>query len=97
MDQTRKNTRSTKTHNTTETPPDDTDDTNDIPTQEPHNTTAHAMYVTMEEPGRVYTDQTGRFPVTSSRGHQYVMVMYDYDSNSILTEPLKNRTAPAIL
>jgi hypothetical protein len=34
------------------------------------------------------TDQTGRFPITSSRGSKYIMVVYDYDSNAILTKPL---------
>ena len=43
-----------------------------------------------------YTDQTGRFPAQSSRGHNYVFVCYDYDSNAILVEPLKNREADSI-
>jgi hypothetical protein len=45
----------------------------------------------IEITGKIYSDQTGRFPVTSSRGNKYIMVVYDYDSNSILTEPLKSR------
>jgi hypothetical protein len=42
--------------------------------------------------GQIYSDQTGRFPVTSSKGNQYIMIIYDYDSAAILAEPLKNRT-----
>jgi hypothetical protein len=42
-------------------------------------------------------DQTGRFPVTSSRGHKYVMVVYDYDSTAILAEPIKNRSERKLL
>jgi hypothetical protein len=42
--------------------------------------------------GQIYSDQTGRFPVTSSKGNQYIMIVYDYDSAAILAEPLKNRT-----
>ena len=42
--------------------------------------------------GQIFTDETGRFPRVSSRGNMSVMVMYDYDSNAILTEPLKNNT-----
>ena len=38
-----------------------------------------------------YADLTGRFPFPSSRGNNYVMIMYDYDSNAILAEPVKNR------
>ena len=41
---------------------------------------------------KIYTDQTGRFPVTSSRWYKYIMIAYDYDSNNILAEPLKSRT-----
>ena len=42
-------------------------------------------------PRRIYSDQTGRFPHTSSRGHKYIMVMYDHDSNAIVFEALKTR------
>ena len=46
---------------------------------------------TIEFTGKVSTDQTGRFPVTSSRGSKYLMVLYDHDSNAILVEPLTSR------
>jgi len=39
----------------------------------------------------VHTDQTGRFPVTSSRGHRYIMVLIEIDSNYIAMEPMKSR------
>eukprot|EP00804_Cyclotella_cryptica_P028250 CCRYP_014606-RA/>CCRYP_014606-RA protein AED:0.44 eAED:0.44 QI:0/-1/0/1/-1/1/1/0/272 len=42
--------------------------------------------------GRVYSDQTGKFPHTSSRGNRYQMILYHTDSNSIWVEPTKNRT-----
>ena len=42
-------------------------------------------------------DLTGRFPYGSSRGHQYVMVMYHWDCNVILGAPLKKRTASDIV
>ena len=38
---------------------------------------------------KIYTDQTGQFPVTSSRGFKYIMVAYNYDSNTIHAEPMK--------
>lgn len=47
--------------------------------------------------GQIYTDLTGRFPVQSSKGNKYVFVLYDYDSNAILSEALKNRTDTEIL
>jgi hypothetical protein len=45
---------------------------------------------------KAYIDLTGRFPYTSSRGNQYILVGYHYDSNAILVTPLKNRTAGEI-
>jgi hypothetical protein len=34
--------------------------------------------------GMISTDQAGRFPVKSSKGNSYIMVLYNYDSNGIL-------------
>ena len=45
---------------------------------------------------KAYSDLTGRYPHISSRGNQYILVVYDYDSSGILVEPLKNRQAAAI-
>ena len=39
-----------------------------------------------------YSILTGLFPVQSSLGLQYILVVYDYDSNSILMEPMKNHS-----
>ena len=44
----------------------------------------------------MHTDQTGRFPATSSRGNQYIMVLVEVDGNYIDTEPTKNRTEGSI-
>ena len=42
-------------------------------------------------------DLTGKFPHMSSRGNQYLVVVYDYDSNAIVFEPIKSRQAKEIL
>ena len=42
--------------------------------------------------GQISTDQTGGFPILSNRGNQYIMVMYAYDLNAILVEPMKNKS-----
>jgi hypothetical protein len=47
--------------------------------------------------GQIYTDQIGIFPVVSSKGNKYIMILYDYDSNAILAQPIKDRTAPELL
>lgn len=43
--------------------------------------------------GHNFVDGTGRFPVPSSQGNQYVLVMYSWDSNYIHHELMKNRSA----
>jgi hypothetical protein len=57
----------------------------------------NCIYAATIDAGQIYTDQTGRFPVISSKGNKYIKVLYDYDGNVILAEPIKNRTAPELL
>ena len=45
---------------------------------------------------KVFSYLSGAFPHKSSRVNVYVMVMYDYDSNAIMAEPIKNRQAATI-
>jgi hypothetical protein len=40
---------------------------------------------------QIYTELTGRFPTTSLSGNKYILILYDYDSNSVLSAPMKNR------
>jgi hypothetical protein len=48
--------------------------------------------------GMISTDQTGRrFPVKSSKGKLYIMVLYNYDSNGILATTMKSRKAPDLV
>jgi hypothetical protein len=57
------------------------------------NVRTHLVYAkVIEITGKVFSDQTGQFPVTSSKGNKYIMVVYDHDSSAILTEAMKNRT-----
>jgi hypothetical protein len=54
----------------------------DVP-QEPHNTCTHFVFMTIYEiNGNLFTNQTGRFPITSNHGHVYV-VFYIFDANAI--------------
>ena len=45
---------------------------------------------------RSYSDQTGRFPIVSGRGHSYIFIYYDYDSNAILSVALPDRRGSSI-
>ena len=47
--------------------------------------------------GKIFSDQTGKFPRTSSRGMKYVMIFYVYDANAIIAYPLRNRMAKEML
>ena len=40
----------------------------------------------------MHSDQMVRFPATSSKGNQYVMVLVEVDRNFIHVEPMKNRS-----
>ena len=54
----------------------------------------HAVYnLSKDMEQKMYTDQTGRFPVQSYKGMQYIMVLYEVSSNVILVEPLRNKTS----
>lgn len=44
-----------------------------------------------EEKDLVYSDQTGKFPTTSSRGNKYLMILYYIDGSYIMMEPMKSR------
>ena len=41
---------------------------------------------------KIYTDLTGKFPVRSYQGNQYIFLAYVYDINTILVRPMKTRT-----
>ena len=65
--------------------------------QEPENIITYDHYIGVTDIRKVYSDQTGRFPYQSSNEIQYCFVSYSYDTNAILVELLKNRTAQQLL
>ena len=110
LDQERKNQQSTKSVPASPglnqaaaktQPTDDTEDTANFPTSDPGNARTHLCYAAVVDPsevsGQIHSDQTGKFVVASSAGNNYVLVVYDYDSNAILVEPMRSRTGPCIL
>eukprot|EP00957_Ditylum_brightwellii_P118907 9068931-Ditylum_brightwellii.AAC.1 len=66
------------------------------PTQEEDNMKIQLAFATIIDKGKIYIDQTGKFPVVSSKSNRYIMVIYVYDANCILVEPMKNRTERSI-
>jgi hypothetical protein len=105
MDQQRANLRSTqptpKPIDTTATIKEETDyDINPtaIPDHQLAPARSHFIYADCQQTtGQLFTDPTGRFLTTSTSGNAYILVVYDYDSNYIHAEPMKNRTGPEIL
>ena len=90
LKQLRKNLRSTKSLNST------TDEAHIMTALDyPSGPNARTNLVTFktvtehEPTGAVATDQTGQFPICSSRGNQYLMVAYVRDANGILAVPIK--------
>lgn len=91
LDQKRKNQRSTKQPRLS--------DNDFMPPRLSQSTdTVYSAIMALPEPtGQLHANLTGRFPVQSSAGKNYVFVLYDYDSNSILTEAIKSRAAEHIV
>jgi hypothetical protein len=103
LDQTRKKLRSTKprvpkvnTSSDSAHPPTSTEDEFPDHAEKTHH--CHVAVHSLDEPtGKIYEDQTGKIPCTSASGNNYVMVVYDYDSNAILLEPIRNRKGPTLV
>ncbi|KAL7474137.1 hypothetical protein ACHAW6_000129 [Cyclotella cf. meneghiniana] len=47
--------------------------------------------------GQLFTDQTGRFPVTSNRGNNYIVIFYMVDANHFKSCPIKSRHRTELL
>ena len=46
----------------------------------------------LELTGKIFSDQTGQFLVPSISGNKYVFLLYDYDSNYMMVDPIPSRT-----
>ena len=84
MSQTRQHVRSTKPKPAPQ-PPLDTP-----PTPLPAPPT-HEVHLTEIAASTLFTDDTGRFPVRSRSGNQYIMVAYHQDANAILIQPFQSK------
>jgi hypothetical protein len=91
MDKARKNQNSSKMHSE---PAEPTDEFPAVLT----DARSHFCYAAVMEPtGQVYSDQSGKFVQPYSNGNNYLFILYDYDSNLIMAEPMKTRSAQSIL
>ncbi len=66
--------------------------------QEPFNARTHIVFMTIIEiPGKVFSNQLGRFPIMSNRGNKCVVIFYIYDANFVKSVPIKSRTKEELL
>ena len=80
----RKNLHSSKNTNNTGHPHDNN------PIQEDMTDNIFIAFFATTNEGFVYIDLARKFPVTSDINNEYIMVLYHYDSNGILVEPMEN-------
>ena len=57
----------------------------------PPSTRSRELHIHTVHVSKLYTDDTGRFPIKERSGNQYLMVSYHRDSNEILVAPFKKR------
>ena len=65
--------------------------------KQPDNLTNLVFAKSYELTKLICSDQTGRFPITSSKGNKYLMIILDYDSNAIISQPLPSRSQQHLL
>jgi hypothetical protein len=66
--------------------------------QDSHNTCMHFVFMVIYKiNGNLFTNQTGHFPITSNRGHAYVVVFYIFNANAIQSVPIKNCSKEELL
>ena len=51
----------------------------------------------LDKTQNIYIEQTRKSPMPSSLGNNHVLIMYVYDANAVLAEPLNSRSGSHIL
>ena len=85
MVQTRQHVRSTRPGKKLGKPPEP------IPPEEEPEGRKNTIHIKTTHLSKLYTDETGRFPVISRKSNQYIMVAYHFDFNAIIVVPFKTR------
>ena len=52
---------------------------------------SNELFIQVTPINKLYTDDTGLFPIHARSGNQYIMIAYHCDANLILAVPLKSR------
>jgi hypothetical protein len=96
QDQEAKHLRSTQLPLPNITSPDVFDSDLSPPFDEDGSHQISIMLFDKQELLKSYSDQTGRFPIPSSRGNHYMFVLYHHPTNTIHAEAIPNRQAASI-
>jgi hypothetical protein len=94
QDQEAKNLRSTQVHFPAQAP-----ESSDMDLAPPLDIKSHQLFAMLfdkQDLIKTYSDQTGKFPIPSSRGNHYIFVLYHHDTNSIHAVAIPNRQATSI-
>ena len=58
----------------------------------------HDIYVRIDQVrDNIYTYQTRKFPITSSRGHKYIMILCEINGNVVLAYSMKNKSEASMV
>jgi hypothetical protein len=58
----------------------------------PSPTASNQVFIVTQPLSKLFTDDTGRFPVRARSGNQYVMIIFHADGNLILQQAFKNKS-----
>jgi hypothetical protein len=58
----------------------------------PVETPSNQVFVVTKPPSKLFTNDTGRFPVRAHSGNQYIMIAFNADGNLILQQAFKSKS-----
>ena len=71
--------------------------TEDAPTTIPHQKKEGILVTDYEVKSLMYVNQTGLFPVVSSLGNKYIMILHHINSNTSWSEAMNNQTGGELI
>ena len=70
----------------------------DNPVQKPGNMKTNQVFIAMAHmAGKIYSDWIRLFPIQSSCGNKYIVIVYIYNANAILSHLIKNWSTGELL
>jgi hypothetical protein len=97
MDQTHQGQRSTEPNPTSTSDATNLLDNIDVLPGHIDEGLTNLVFMVIHITGLVFSNQTGRFPITSNREHAYLVIFYVYNANFIVSVPIKNPTKQELL